>query len=880
MAIDFHSPSYRASSSDLTVSVSPLGLVELADEEFEVHGPRLNRYAHNWAFYLGHHWGYKREHGEPQLTFNYVKAFADYINNFTFGKGVGFRSPKATEAIVPQLLQRVWEEDNDKESVLWEMGNQGGVSGDCFVKVAWDPPFADPVGQVQPGRIRILPLNASYCLPVEDTEVLTRRGWLSANDLTTDDEALALDPGTDELVWTDVQAVNVFDWDGPMARWRNERFDALSTPDHRWLAQSARGKRSIRTTADLHELQGGGAGSLVVAGGTPMAFSPLAKHDDDFVETVGWFVTEGHWHTQNRAPMFTQDEQINPEHAARIDRLAKAWGGSVYRFKGKATQWYVPSLRESLHSVVGDQKALTAEFLGSLTYSQARLLYETLLDGDGHRGVSTVWAQSDEGRVDGFQMLAMMLGLRTQARWRQRDIGKRCSDVTVYKNRTLNIQNLKRTTEHYQGKVWCPTTGTGTWVARRKGTTFHTGNCFPEWHPHDRNRLIRFKMKYRFWGTALEGTRQVFTYVELMTDEAIEEYINDELIDSRPNPLGRIPVAFIPNIPVSGSPWGLSDIQDIISLNREYNEKATDISDIINYHAAPVTVITGAKASQLEKGPKKVWGGLPKDASVFNLELAANLAGPMQYLEMIKRSMHELTGVPESALGQFQPISNTSGVALSIQFQPLMNRYSLKKTTYGRGINQINDLILRHIALYQPEAMQWDATNSTVLKDGQIPVLDPLDPITYRTTLHWPPPLPIDELVKLNEIQMKQGLGLESKRGALRDLGYEFPEEKMQEIFDELVEDAKEQGALDLLNATITSSIMKLTGMVPPTGPVPAETDDEGNVTSAGGSGVTTAAAAPAAPIPAIDPAETMEQIVTLAYGTKIPQRRNPNNDN
>ena len=56
MAIDFHSPSFRAAQSDLTVAISPLGLVELADEEFEVHGPRLNRYAHNWAFYLGHHW--------------------------------------------------------------------------------------------------------------------------------------------------------------------------------------------------------------------------------------------------------------------------------------------------------------------------------------------------------------------------------------------------------------------------------------------------------------------------------------------------------------------------------------------------------------------------------------------------------------------------------------------------------------------------------------------------------------------------------------------------------------------------------------------------------------------------------------------------------
>ena len=65
--VDFSPPSYRAASSDLTISISPLGLVELADEEFEVHGPRLNRYSLNWAMYLGHHWGYRREQGEMQI---------------------------------------------------------------------------------------------------------------------------------------------------------------------------------------------------------------------------------------------------------------------------------------------------------------------------------------------------------------------------------------------------------------------------------------------------------------------------------------------------------------------------------------------------------------------------------------------------------------------------------------------------------------------------------------------------------------------------------------------------------------------------------------------------------------------------------------------
>ena len=46
---------------------------------------------------------------------------------------------------------------------------------------------------------------------------------------------------------------------------------------------------------------------------------------------------------------------------------------------------------------------------------------------------------------------------------------------------------------------------------------------------------------------------------------------------------------------------------------------------------------------------------------------------------MLKLWMHEMTGVPQTALGQEQQISNTSGVALAIQYFPTMLCYNLKK---------------------------------------------------------------------------------------------------------------------------------------------------------------------------------------------------------
>ncbi|MFF8283331.1 phage portal protein [Streptomyces albus] len=394
-------------------------------------------------------------------------------------------------------------------------------------------------------------------------------------------------------------------------------------------------------------------------------------------------------------------------------------------------------------------------------------------------------------------------------------------------------------------------------------------------------RLLRFKIKYKFWGTSLEGTRQVYTYTEIITDEYIEEYVNDELLDARENPLGQIPIVHIRNITVSGSPWGLSDIVDLIPLNREYNEKATEVSDIINYHAAPVTIITGAKASNLEKGARKIWGGLPKDAQVFNLENGVDLSGPLAYLDLIKRAMHELTGVPETALGQAQAISNTSGVALNIQFFPLMQRYGLKQSNYTFGLRRINELALRTLFLYEPETRIYDpATQGIRVSEDQPLVIDPRDPEVYDTTVDWPPPLPVDVLVKLNEVQAKLALGLESKRGALRDLGEIFPGEKMQEIFDEQLTEAKETGALEYTKAQIAAAILRATGL-PPQGLESPPTAPTGTGSSKSGKAETTNEG-PFPGLPGVDGMDTesvLSELVTLSKGTKLAQRRNPEND-
>jgi hypothetical protein len=463
----------------------------------------LNRYASNWAFYLGHHWSYRREIGEPQLTFNWSAAFSDFLTNFCLTNGTYFKSPKATEAIVPELLRTIWEEHQPqgKDAVMWEIMQQSSVSGDSFVKVAFEESFVDPAGYEHPARIRILPLNSAFCMPADENEILTKRGWLNADQVRVGDEALVLDYETDELVWSRVGRINVFDWDGPLYEWRSKNFSAATTADHRWIYDTSgeRGTRGMRSTAELHEVTGG---SLVLAGGELKHFPTMPEHSDEFVELVGWVAAEG-WFDSS-AVCVGQSPRVHPDFCERIDKLCHHFQGSVYERSDGFLQWYFPvTIGRQVQAVLHEEKEIDSGFLTNLTRPQAELLFNTLLDGDGETariGGRERLYQNNLGLIDSFQMLAMMLGKRSISKVSDTPRGKfggRDGTVGVHHSRTANMKWMNRSVRHYRGRVWCPTTSVGTWVTRRKevtpasgagadrgnifrNTVYITGNCFPE----------------------------------------------------------------------------------------------------------------------------------------------------------------------------------------------------------------------------------------------------------------------------------------------------------------------------------------------------------------------------------------------------------------
>ena len=122
-------------------------------QEDERHRTLLNYY----AFYRGNHYSYIRDVADPLMVINYSRAFIDKGASFCFANGFAFldsegedRSPEL------DLVNAMWRY-NDQNKTCLQMGTVGGISGNCFVKVVYNPAVDHMV---------IIPLDTNCCFPV------------------------------------------------------------------------------------------------------------------------------------------------------------------------------------------------------------------------------------------------------------------------------------------------------------------------------------------------------------------------------------------------------------------------------------------------------------------------------------------------------------------------------------------------------------------------------------------------------------------------------------------------------------------------------------------------------------------------------------------
>ncbi len=289
--------------------------------------------------------------------------------------------------------------------------------------------------------------------------------------------------------------------------------------------------------------------------------------------------------------------------------------------------------------------------------------------------------------------------------------------------------------------------------------------CFPVLDPDDNTRMTAIRVSWPVWEErdVTEGIirrrtprrRQIRVKSEVWTSKEVVTMIDKEIIEKKPNRLGELPFVHIANLPIAGDFYGMSDLAEVCELNREMNEKLTDISDVINYHGSPLTVVTGARLGQLERGPNRMWA-LPEGAAIQNLKLDGDLKATVDYIEALRKAMFEVCMVPNGALGR-EAAAGSTGAGQAMLYMPLLKRRDIKMGLYGQGIQRVNRLMLRYQELLDPAFSK----KMEAIKNSR-----------FRTKIVFPDPLPRDEGVQLQNAEKRMSLGLSSREDELKEMGH------------------------------------------------------------------------------------------------------------
>ncbi len=250
--------------------------------------------------------------------------------------------------------------------------------------------------------------------------------------------------------------------------------------------------------------------------------------------------------------------------------------------------------------------------------------------------------------------------------------------------------------------------------------------------------------------------------IELWTAQDFQLWLDDTLLEQKPNPYGYIPFIVFPNLREPKQLWGISDLTQIIEPQREFNRAMSQLSRILELSGNPIAVLENVEASEdIAVKPGAVWN-IPEDAKAYLLDLlqGGGVQLHIDYINLLYRTLHDISESPRAAFGGTE--KDLSGVALEIELQPLLQKVMRKRAIRSVVYSRRAKMILNLLEKYQGK-----------------------DFGSCHVRMVWGPALPRDTArIVASEQVMVQG-GIHSRRTAMDELGVKDPEQEFARWLEE-----------------------------------------------------------------------------------------------
>jgi hypothetical protein len=247
--------------------------------------------------------------------------------------------------------------------------------------------------------------------------------------------------------------------------------------------------------------------------------------------------------------------------------------------------------------------------------------------------------------------------------------------------------------------------------------------------------------------------RQVVAVTEITSAEHWQRYEDKELVAEGDLPWGFLPVVHIQNIAQPYYYEGVSDVEPLIPLQDELNTRLSDRANRITFQSFKMYLGKGIEGFEDKPiSPGRMWHTDNPDASIQ--EFGGDAAAPSEDLHIaeIREALDKTSGVTPVMAGILKDrLGNlTSAVALRLTFLGMLSKNERKRHTYSEGLKRICRMAL------------------SVLDAAGVYVTDPEE---RDIDIVFDSPLPEDTMARLQEAQIKRGLGVPAEQ-VLKELGY------------------------------------------------------------------------------------------------------------
>lgn len=191
--------------------------------------------------------------------------------------------------------------------------------------------------------------------------------------------------------------------------------------------------------------------------------------------------------------------------------------------------------------------------------------------------------------------------------------------------------------------------------------------------------------------------RKTVGVTEILGPDAWQRYEDDVLVDEGVNPLGRVPVVHIQNLSQPYFYEGLSDVEQLISLQDELNTRLSDRASRITLQSFKMYLAKGIDGvGDKPVSPGRMWCTDNPDATIEEFGGDGGNPSENQHIGEVREALDKVSGVTPVVAGVLKSkLGNlSSAVALKMTFMGMLSKTYRKQLTYGQGICQIASLVL------------------------------------------------------------------------------------------------------------------------------------------------------------------------------------------